>query len=409
MSSVATVVVSLPAKITTTTSVSASATQLTVGQTLTLSISVAPQSGSGAPTGSVTILDGTTQIGAPALSAGAVSFSTSTLAAGSHSIKVNYSGDSNFSASTSAAIAVTVSAPAKVNTNSSLSESSTQIVAGSSVTFTASVAPASGTATPTGTISFLDSSASLGAATLSGGSAQLTTAALAVGTHSIRAAYSGDSNFAPSTSAVATITVSPAPTADYSLSVSTSSLSVAAGASGKLTLTVTPEIGFKQVVSFTCSGLPTGANCSFNPQSVTPAGAAVSSALTIQVPQASPATVASPNLLARNLSGVSGSGVGLLSVRFVACQIFAFVVLGILPAVRKQDWSQSKFGRARASQALAGAALFAVVSVVGGCASAHTLLTTTPMPAAQTYTVTITASGTNAPSHSQSITLTVRL
>jgi hypothetical protein len=130
--------------------------------------------------------------------------------------------------------------------------------------------------------------------------------------------------------------------------------------------------------------------------------------LTIQVPEVSPATVVSPNLLARILSGVSGSGVGRQSARFVACQIFAFVVLGILATVRKQEWSQSKFGRARASQALAGAALFAAASVVDGCASAHTLPISTPTPAAQTYTVTVTASGTNAPSHSQSIALTVQ-
>jgi hypothetical protein len=408
VSSVVTVVVSAPAKTKTTTSISASATQLTVGQTLTLSISVAPQSGSGTPTGGVTILDGATQIGAPALSAGVASFSTSTLAAGSHSIKVNYSGDSNFAASTSAVIAVTVSAPAKVNTNTSLSASSTHIVAGSSVTFTASVVPASGTAKPTGTISFLDSSVSLGAATLSGGSAQLSSAALLAGTHSISAAYSGDSNFEASTSTVATITVSPAPAADYSLAVSSSSLSVAAGASGKLMLTVTPENGFKQAVSFACSGLPTGATCSFNPQSLTPAGAAVSSALTIQVPQASAASVAGLNLLARIRTGVSGGGVGLLSAGFVAWQIFVFAVLGILATVCKQEWSQSKFVPARAWRALVAAGLFGVVSVVGGCASAHTLPTTTPTPAAQTYTVTVMASGTNAPSHSQSITLTVQ-
>jgi hypothetical protein len=38
---------------------------------------------------------------------------------------------------------------------------------------------------------------------------------------------------------------------------------IAAGQSGSTTLTITPLGGFNQTVSFTCSGLPFGANCSF--------------------------------------------------------------------------------------------------------------------------------------------------
>src|SRR5262249_8175612 len=51
----------------------------------------------------------------------------------------------------------------------------------------------------------------LGTGTLSGGSATFTTSALAVGAHTITAAYGGDANFLPSTSAALTQTVT-APT-----------------------------------------------------------------------------------------------------------------------------------------------------------------------------------------------------
>ncbi len=82
---------------------------------------------------------------------------------------------------------------------------------GQSVTFTATVAAASGT--PTGTVTFKRGAAVLGTATLSGGVATFTTSALPVGTGSFTAAYGGDVNFAPSTSAAVSQKVTKAATA----------------------------------------------------------------------------------------------------------------------------------------------------------------------------------------------------
>jgi Bacterial Ig-like domain (group 3)/FG-GAP-like repeat/Abnormal spindle-like microcephaly-assoc'd, ASPM-SPD-2-Hydin len=73
---------------------------------------------------------------------------------------------------------------------------------GESVTLTATAIP-EGQGVPTGTVNFLDGSKSLGIVTLNGGGvATLTTTTLAVGTHSITAAYSGDANYTASTSPV---------------------------------------------------------------------------------------------------------------------------------------------------------------------------------------------------------------
>ena len=70
---------------------------------------------------------------------------------------------------------------------------------GQSVTFTATVTANAGT--PTGTVTFYDNAATaLGTGTLSSGTAAFTTTSLSVGSHSITAVYSGDGNFATSTS-----------------------------------------------------------------------------------------------------------------------------------------------------------------------------------------------------------------
>jgi len=80
------------------------------------------------------------------------------------------------------------------------------------VTFTATVTVAApGSGIPTGTVTFLDGATALGTRTLSlvGGfdQASFTTAALSVGSHSITAFYSGDPDFAGSSSTALAQTV----------------------------------------------------------------------------------------------------------------------------------------------------------------------------------------------------------
>src|SRR5262249_42968574 len=80
-------------------------------------------------------------------------------------------------------------------------------VFGQTVTFTATVsAVAPGSGTPTGTVTFLDGTATLGTRSLSAGSATLATSALTIGNHTISLSYAGDANFNTSTSAAITQT-----------------------------------------------------------------------------------------------------------------------------------------------------------------------------------------------------------
>lgn len=82
-------------------------------------------------------------------------------------------------------------------TTTTLGAAPNPTTAGQTVTLTATVSGSS----PTGTVQFKDGATNLGSAvTLSGGIATLATSTLSVGTHSITALYSGDTNNAGSTS-----------------------------------------------------------------------------------------------------------------------------------------------------------------------------------------------------------------
>jgi hypothetical protein len=133
----------------TTTTLTASASTVTAGASVTLTATVTASSGStGAPSGTVTFLDGTTTLGTGTLNtSGAATFSTSALTTGAHSITAQYGGDSNFAASTSTAVTVTVQAvPASFTI--SASPASLSIAAGATGTATVSVTPAGGFAQP---------------------------------------------------------------------------------------------------------------------------------------------------------------------------------------------------------------------------------------------------------------------
>ena len=89
-------------------------------------------------------------------------------------------------------------------TTAALTSSANPSFFGQAVTFTATVTGAS----PTGTVTFKDGATVLGSGTLNGsGVATFTTPSLAVGSHSISAAYAGDASNSPSTSAVLTQSV----------------------------------------------------------------------------------------------------------------------------------------------------------------------------------------------------------
>ena len=249
-----------------TTTLGASATSVAIGTSVTFTATVSSALTSPAPTGTVQFYDGSTKLGAAVtLTAGSASYSTSSLAAGTHTITAVYSGDSNFSSSTSAALTEQI---VMAGSTTTLTASATSVMSGTSVTFTAAVSSSLTSPAPTGTVQFYDGSTALGSAVaLTAGSASYTTSSLAAGTHTITAVYSGDANFSSSTSAAVTENVE-----GIASVLGATSASVAPGGSVTETLTVTALGGLNEATTFACSGLPSGASCSFNPASVTGSG-----------------------------------------------------------------------------------------------------------------------------------------
>src|SRR4029077_14944385 len=112
-----------------------------VGQSVTFTATVTPASGAIPDGETVTFKFGATVLGTSTISAGTASVTVSTLPAGSDSVTASYVGDSTYAASFGSVLQ-------KVNkftTTPAVSSSLNPSQVGQSVTFTATVTPASGT------------------------------------------------------------------------------------------------------------------------------------------------------------------------------------------------------------------------------------------------------------------------
>ena len=325
-------------KIATTTTIAASPNPQVAGGNVTFTITVQPESGNGVPTGQIT----TTVDGAAGptltLNNGEVTYSTISLTVGSHTIVASYSGDANYSASTASSFTETiVGVQPPTAATPIFSPAAGSYTSAQSVTIT--------DATNGATIHYtMDGSAPTGSSTQYSGP-------ITVGNTETINAIAVAPGYSNSAVATATYTIN-LPAASFSLSASPSAATINASASAKFTLTVTPQNGFTEAVSFSCSGLPSGDNCSFSPQTVTPAGAAASNTLTVAA-----ATSAKKD----KLPSWENIGAGM-----------AFALL-LWPFRRRRGWMFCVI-------ALVSVSVFAIT----GCGGSQK---------AQSYTVTVTASG----------------
>jgi hypothetical protein len=222
------------AKGSTSTVVSSSPSQSVFGQVVsfTASISVLSPS-SGVPTGTIQFMIDGGSLGTPvslSTTGGAItaSFTTASMAVGSHTIAASYSGDASFSSSSAAALTLIVG---KATTSSALGVSAQASVFGQSVSFTATVSVASpGAGMPSGTVQFVVDGSNAGSpvnVSTAGGvtAASFSTASLATGVHTVVASYSGDASFTSSTATALTQTVSKAMTGTVLVSSANPSIS----------------------------------------------------------------------------------------------------------------------------------------------------------------------------------------
>ena len=229
-------------------------------------------------TGTVSFYDGATFLGKANVTNGSATLTTATLnGVSTHSVTATYSGDNNYYTSTSTGVSVIVVKQASVI---AVSANPTSVTPVQPTVLTATVTAAVA-GSPTGTVTFSDNGVPLGSpVNLVGGQAQLPTLLLS-GAQSISATYSGDTSFlASSTTSSATVTVAPL---DFTLTpVSPISLSVMPGASAVVTFNVTPlYLIYPGPVTFSASGLPTGATYMVTPSSIAANGGAQLVTITI--------------------------------------------------------------------------------------------------------------------------------
>jgi subtilase family serine protease len=195
------------------------------GQPVSFTVDVKAIAGNATPTGSVSLLTSlagtggagsTATVGAGALANGTFTGSFSNLPGGQYNLTAHYPGDGTFGASDSGAVAVNITRENSATTlaayfidpDSGMLVPASTAMYGDTLEIQSNVASASGQGFATGTVTLTDGTTQLTVLPLnsegqtgiisSGFGAPIT---LAVGTHTIQAAYSGDNSLNPSSAA----------------------------------------------------------------------------------------------------------------------------------------------------------------------------------------------------------------
>lgn len=263
-------------------------------------------------------------------------------------------------------LTVTKAAPAV-----SLSLNSASTIVATAISMTSKVS-ASFSGTPTGTVTFLDGTTALATETLDAtGSATYTTSTLVVGSHSLTAVYSGDTDFTSVTSSAAAEAVE-----DFQLTTSTATQAVKPGGSATFDFTLAPSVGsFDSAVTFAVTGLPSGYSWTASPSSVTPGSSSSQVTLTVTAPAASAAM--------REIGGTAPLALALLVLPLFGVRRFRKLLSTPMQVV------------------LLLALSLGAATTLMGCGGHSSSSTTT-----QSYTITVTATSGTA-QHSSTVTLNV--
>ncbi len=344
------------------------------GTSVALRAVVSLSANSGTPSGTITLsVDGKAQPTVP-FGNGTVSI-TLNPTVGTHIVTAVFSGDSVY-ASSSNSVSFTVT-PASTTTGLSILTGSAG--GASTVTFTATINSPTATG-ETGTVSFYSGTTLLNASPLAGTTVSYTTTNLNFASNSFTAVYSGDGNFASSTSTTAE------PAADFILSPSVSTLATAEGGVATTTVTLTPVFGITGTITPSCGSLPANSVCRFQPTVVTLAGNSPTG-ISIQIytnVSATSAMIPGTDANTLKFAMLGPSGVGLLLLLFKRKRmkrgVFSLLVFVV-------------------------ATLCSICSLTG-CVQ-HQVVGTTPS-GTQNVTVTFTGAGSTAPpTHSVTYSLTI--
>jgi hypothetical protein len=269
----------------------------------------------------------------------------------------------------------------QAGTTTAVSASSSTVTPGQSVTLTAQVVSVT-TGTPTGSVAFYDGTSLLDTVPLTAGTATINTSSLTTGAINVlNAVYSGDNNFTTSQSSTSVSVAS----LDFTLAVSgPANLTVNPGDVATYQVTVNPLYGnYPGPVSFTASGLPTGATSTFSPSTIATNGGKQTVTLTVTTPA-----------VAKQVSPPIGRRLAPLTLA-----LLLFPLLGV-GRLRRQG---RRLSRLTSLLLLLGCTLAGAMMTGCGSSSGSGFFT----QAQQNYTINVTATSGNV-QHAAAVTLLVK-
>jgi hypothetical protein len=340
---------------------------------LTLTAGVA-NGGVGVPTGVVTFMDGTVQLGTATLDGtGHAALDVARMSAGAHALTATYAGDANDFAGASPVLSETVNLrPTTVALTGSANDP-----ANPQLMTLIAVVGWTGPVTPTGTVSFAYNGAVLGSTPVGSIGVATLTVTFVAASEDIVATYVGDTAYAGSVSAVTTVTgTAPAP---LTMLLDPAAMTFGSGQHSTGSVTLVSQTGFADTMALGCLGLPFAATCTFSKTQVDlAANGNVTATLTVDT---------GDPLGAGGEASVRGSG------GVMVC--FLPLMIGVWMGLRRK-------GRRWPALLMVVCAGMMTMGATG-CSGLH--INSTP---AGTYTFKVTATGVKTgTSQSQTMTLTV--
>jgi hypothetical protein len=293
---------------------------------VTITATVATGSGP-APTGTITFSqDGAVVSTSPVGATGTATLQLPSLPVGTHAFVATYSGDAVDLASISTPLSELVQLR---GTTDVLTTSATSLTGGQQITLI-SVVRWTGSATPTGSVTFFTGSDSLATVAVDSTGVATVTVLLSGTSANLSSTYSGDQNYAGSTSATELVTIGPAP--DFEIAATPPTFTLVSKQHMILTLTITSMKDFTDTLSLGCLGLPQAATCNFSSdQMLLGAGNAQSVTLTVDTGDPLLAGTQAKNESAPSLKSTA-SKLGLLGTRLRRIKGFSGLVMLLLLA-----------------------------------------------------------------------------
>ncbi|GGA53074.1 hypothetical protein GCM10011507_00170 [Edaphobacter acidisoli] len=184
----------------------------------------------------------------------------------------------------------------------------------------------------------------------------------------------------------------PSGTPDFSFQASANALTVTSGQSGNLTINLAASNGFSGTVSFSCTGLPSGDTCTFNPATANVSGASTVSVVTTINTATTSAPAPNPYIAATHPKSSNHNRPVMLLAFGIPFGLLSFAGL------------RKKSLLLRSS--IFSAALMLFTLSMTGCSSKSTAATSTPTPTPAASQLTINATS-GAITHTINVSLTV--